>query len=131
MGMCISGDIFQAKVDELLRDIDGVETYIDYIIFLSKDSFEKHIGQSRIIFGRLRATGLKVNEPRFSFGLKEIPYLGYVIKIKGIKPDPKKVQGIMHIGQTATTNEARELIGMVQYYRDMCTRRSHILAPLK
>ena len=29
MGMCVSGDIFQAKLDELLGDIKGIKTYID------------------------------------------------------------------------------------------------------
>ena len=29
MGICASGYIFQAKVDELLSDIEGVKTYID------------------------------------------------------------------------------------------------------
>ena len=37
MGMCASGDIFQAKVDELLGDIEGVKTYTDDILILSKD----------------------------------------------------------------------------------------------
>ena len=32
MGICTSGDIFQARVDELLRDIKGIKTYIDDII---------------------------------------------------------------------------------------------------
>ena len=50
-----------------------------------------------IISGRLRAAGLKVNVPKFSFGLKKIPYLGYIITREGIKPDPKKVQGIMYL----------------------------------
>ena len=86
--------------------------------------------QPRIIFGRLRAAGLKFNAPKCSFGLKEIPYLGYVISREGIKPNPKKVQGIMDLGRPATTTEARELIGTVQYYRDMWTRRSHVLSPL-
>ena len=36
MGMCISGDIFQAKVNELLGDIDGVKAYIDDILVLNK-----------------------------------------------------------------------------------------------
>ena len=36
----------------------------------------------------------------------------------------------MYLRQTANTNEARSLIDMVQYYRDMFPRRSRILAPL-
>ena len=131
MGMCASGDIFQSKVDELLSDIKGAKTYIYDIIVLGKDSFENHIDQLRRIFGRLRAAGLKFNVPKCSFGLKEIPYLGFVITREGIKPDPKKVQGIMYIGLPSTTTKYRALIGMVQYYRDMWPMRSHVLATLE
>ena len=70
MGMCASGDIFKAKVDKLLRDIKGVKTNIDDILVLSKDSFENHIERLRIISGRLRTAGLKLNAPKCSFGLK-------------------------------------------------------------
>ena len=130
MGMCDLGDIFQAKVDDLLGDIEGVKTYINDILVLSKDFFTKHIEQMRIIFGRLRAASLKLNAPKCSFGLKEIPYLGYVITREGIKPDPKKLQGIMDLGRPTTTTEAQSLIGMVQYSIDMWTRQSHVLTPL-
>ena len=75
MGMCASGDIFQAKVEELLGVIEGIKTYIDDILVLGKERFENHIEQPRIIFGRLRAVGLKINAPKCSFGLKEITYL--------------------------------------------------------
>ena len=78
--MCVSGDIFQSKLEELLGDVEGVKTYIDNILVLSKDFFKEYIEQLRIIFGRLRATGLKCNGPKCSFWLKDIPYLGYVIK---------------------------------------------------
>ena len=37
MGMCASGEIFQSKVDKLLGDTDGVKTYIDDILVLSKE----------------------------------------------------------------------------------------------
>ena len=97
MGMCTSGDIFQAKVDELLGDIEGAKTYTDYILILNKDFFRSHIDDLGIIFRRLRAAGLKDNAPKCSFGLKYIPYLGYVITREGIKPDLKKVQGIMDL----------------------------------
>ena len=36
----------------------------------------------------------------------------------------------MDIEQPATTTEARELIGMAQYYRYMWPRQSHVLAHL-
>ena len=106
MGMCNAGDIFQAKLDELLGDIKSVKTYINSILVLRKDRFSNHTEQQRIIFGRFRAVGLKVNSTMCSFVLKEIPYLGYVITWEGIKPDPKIVQEIMDIGRPTTMNEA-------------------------
>ena len=64
---------------------------------------------------RLRSEGLKVNAPKFSFGLKYIPYLGFVITREGIKNDLKKVRGIIDLGRPDTTTYAQELIGVVQY----------------
>ena len=43
MDMCSSGYIFQAKVDDILSNIDGIKTYIYDILVLSKDIFYKHI----------------------------------------------------------------------------------------
>ena len=42
----------------------------------------------------------------------------------------KKVQAILNIGTPKTRKELRSFIGMVNYYRDLYPRRSHILAPL-
>ena len=79
MGMCASGGIFQAKVDDLLGNIKGIKTYIDDILVLSKDIFSNHIEQLRIIFGIFFAEGLKGNAPKCSFWSNYIPYLSYVI----------------------------------------------------
>ena len=43
MGMCASGDISKSKIDELLDDLEGVNSYINDIIILGKDSFETRI----------------------------------------------------------------------------------------
>ena len=79
MGLCASGDIFQAKVYELIGDIGCIMTYIDDILVLDKGIFSRHIDQIRVIFASLRAAGLKVNAPKCSFGLMVIPCLGYII----------------------------------------------------
>ena len=49
----------------------------------------------------------------------------------GIKPDTKKVQGIIDLCKPETEKEMKSLIGMIQFYRDMWRRQSHILSPLK
>ena len=74
------------------------------------------------IFVRLRAAGLKVNAPKYSFLLNLIPHLDYVITREGIKPYPNKVQGIMDIVRPSTTTEAKALIVMFQYCSDMWPR---------
>ena len=76
------------------------------------------------------AAGLKLNEPKYSFGFKDITYLGYLITQEVIKTDPNKVHGIMYVGLPTTTTEARALIGMVQYYRYVWPRQYHIISPL-
>ena len=68
-----------------------------------------------MIFGRLCAAGLKVNDYKCRFGLNNIPHLVYVITREDIKPDLKKAQGIIDLWRPDTTKEERALIGIVQY----------------
>ena len=130
MGMVISGDIFQAKMYDLIGDIDGIRTYIDNILCIGKGSFPQHLQQLEEVFRRFIKAGLKVNAAKCSFGLKEIPYLGYIVSVDGVKPDPKKIQGILDLNKPQTAKEMKSFIGMIQFYKDMWKRRSHILSPL-
>ena len=91
IGMVISGDVFQSKVYDLIGNIEGIRTCIDNILCIGKGTFNEHLNQLEEIFWRYKKAGLKVNASKYSFGLKEIPYLGYIISIDGLKPDPKKV----------------------------------------
>ena len=114
MGMCMSGGIFQAKIYEILHYIEVFKTYIDDIMVLNKDGFPIHIiEQLKVILDRIWRSGLKVNTPKFVFGLKYMHCLVYVITQEGIKNDRRKVQGIMDIVCPNTTTELLALIGMV------------------
>ena len=50
--------------------------------------------------------------------------------MEGVKPDPKKIQGILDLAKPETAKEMKSFIGMVQFYRDMWKQRSHILSLL-
>ena len=49
---------------------------------------------------------------------------------EGIQPVAKKVHAITNIAAPKTKKDLRKFIGMVNYYRDMWVRRSHVLAPM-
>jgi RNase H-like domain found in reverse transcriptase len=78
----------------------------------------------------LRTAGLKVNAKKSFFAKGELEYLGYWVTRQGISPTTNKVNAISNIATPTTKKELRAFIGMVNYYRDMWIRRSHVLAPL-
>jgi hypothetical protein len=129
MGVSCSPDIFQAKIYELLGDIEGVKAYIDDILVIKRGTFDEHLEQLEEIFRRSQRAGIKMNAEKCRFGLNEIDYLGYIVTPEGVKPNPKKIEAIQKMERPRTTTEVRRLIGMVQYYRDLWPRRSHLLQP--
>jgi len=45
-----------------MADLEFVRAYIDDLIILTKDTWENHLQQLKIVFTRLRDAGLKVHE---------------------------------------------------------------------
>ncbi len=129
-GLCNGPDVFQEKMMELFDDIDYVRAYIDDLLILTKSNYQDHLDKLRNIFQKLREAGLKVNVTKSYFARGELEYLGYWITRDGIKPMPKKIEAIQRIAEPKTKKELRSFIGVVNYYRDMWIRRSHVLAPL-
>ena len=130
MGLCNSPDIFQEKMNELFEGLDYVRAYIDDLLILSKGTYEDHLEKLGSVLYRLGQAGLKVNAKKSFFARGELEYLGYWITRDGIQPVKDKVQSIMNLNEPKTRKELRSFIGVVNYYRDMWIKRSHVLAPL-
>ena len=50
MGVTCSPDIFQAKIYELLGNIEGTRAYIDDILVIKKGTFQEHLQQLEEVF---------------------------------------------------------------------------------
>jgi len=130
MGLSNSPDVFQEKMNELFHGFDFVRAYIDDLLVITKGTFQDHLVKLRRVFDKLRDAGLKVNAEKSFFCTGETEYLGYWITRDGIQPMPAKVHAIQKIAEPTTKKQLRGFIGIVNYYRDMWIRRSHVLAPL-
>ena len=132
MGIATSPDIFQKAMNDIFGDLDYVLVYLDDILILSndEDSFQNHLKKVHTVFARLHRMGMKVNLAKTEFFKSELEYLGYLLTPHGIQPLPKKVEAISRILPPKNRRQLRRFLGMVNYYRDMWPKRSHILSPL-
>src|SRR5210317_758151 len=130
MGLCNSPNIFQEKINDLMDGLDFVRAYLDDVLIPTKNSFEEHLEQLEKVLTRLQSAGLKVNASKSKFCRDRLEYLGYIITREGIQPDMKKVEAILKIDTPKARKQLRSFIGLVNYYRDLYPKRSHILAPL-
>jgi hypothetical protein len=131
MGLCISPDVFQEKMSELMAGLEFARAYMDDLLIISTETgFDKHLEKLDMVLTRLQGTGLKINAVKSFFARTELEYLGYNISREGLHPLQKKVEAISQIAPPKTRKQLRRFIGMVNYYRNMWPQCSHLLAPL-
>ena len=107
-----------------------VRTHIDDLLCLTKGSFSDHLENVELVLQRLQKVGLKVNITKSFFARSQLECLGYWITRTGITPVYDKVKVVFKIAEPKNQKELQSFIGVVNCYRDMRVRRSHVLAPL-
>jgi Reverse transcriptase (RNA-dependent DNA polymerase) len=130
MGIANAPDIFQSKINQLMEGLDYVRAYLDDILIVTKNTFEDHLNKLETVLQRLHTADLKINIEKSTFATTSFEYLGYHITTSGIRPLTSKVEAIQRLKPPKTLKQLRSLLGLINYYRDMWKRRSHILSPL-
>ena len=78
---------------------------------------DQHRRDVRTVLQRLRDKGLTINVEKCEFDVKETSYLGNILSTSGIRPDPRKVQALLHWPVPKTTKEVHQFHGLGSYYR--------------
>ena len=90
--------------------------FIDDVICYSK-TFTEHLEHLRLIFERLQEAGIKLKPTKCVFAKERVNYLGHVISVGELRPDPGNVAKIRDLPPPQTRREVRSFIGMATYYR--------------
>ena len=129
-GLSISQDIFQAAMDDGLRDLPGVVSIADDIAVFGCTE-QEHDNNLHTLMERARQINLVFNPTQCHIKQTEIPFFGNVYTATGIKPDPKKVQAISDLKEPNSTAELQSFLGFITYLAPYIPNLSAHTSPLR
>jgi len=129
-GLSSAQDIFQKVMTEMFEDIDGVEVVVNDILIWGTNE-DEHDSRLINVLHRACLRNLKLNKAKCQFKKQEITYLGHVLTIDGLKPDPKKTQAISDMTPPMSREALQRFLGMITYLAKFIPNLSHTAAPLR
>jgi len=82
------------------------------------ESWEEHLQHLDIVFFKLKEVSLKLNPNKCCFVVKSITFLGHVVSKNDTKPDPSKIEAILHFPKPNTITNIRSFFGLTGYYQN-------------
>ena len=110
MGMNVTFDVFQKKLDEIFQNVQGITGIADDMIIYGKlrDEHDIHFLNFLSI---VRKNNLRLNASKLQFQLEEVSFFRHNCNSKGISPDPKKIQAIKQMVFPQTRNQCIASLG--------------------
>ena len=130
-GMKTSPSYFQKAMDDIYQPYlrQFIHNYMDDGLCFS-DSFEDHLDHIRKLFKLYEKYNIQLNPMKCVWGERTVKYLGQILSPDGIKPDPKKINGIRDIRSPKTIAQLRRFLGMINYHSKFIENYAILCAPL-
>lgn len=113
-GLSCAPEVFQMAMDTLFENYPEINPYFDDII-LHSETMNDHCKQLRTVLQIARQNGLKLNKNKVQLAVPKLQYLGHIVSVAGLSPDPKKVQAISDYPTPQNKQELMRFLGMATY----------------
>jgi transposase InsO family protein len=129
-GINAASELFQNKLSQILSGLKGCKNMSDDII-VHGSSEKQHDKNIHAVLQRLQENNLKLNKEKCEFSQKSVVFYGHIFSGDGIRPDPKKISGIVNASAPQNASEVRSLLGMAQYVSRFIPNYSDVTSALR
>ena len=121
--MTLMHEIFKENLD------DFIIIYLDDILIYSK-TWEEHLKHVRATLEILRKNKLFAKLSKCTFGVREVDYLGFILRSNGVAINPHKTSAIKEWPTPKSKKDVQSFLGLINYYRRFIRDCSKIARPL-
>ena len=117
-GLTNSPATFQTIVNELLRDLINTRkgvVFIDNVIVRmeDKEGYDELVAE---IIKRLEENDLYIKLEKYKWKVREVGFLGVVIRLEEIKMEEEKVKGVLDWPIPKYVKDVQKFLGLANYY---------------
>jgi hypothetical protein len=122
---------FTRTMSLVFKDLGSefLKVFVDDLNVHSKN-WEDHLQHLEVVLAKLREVKLKLNPGKCCFAARSIVFLGHVVSHEGTRPDPSKVDAVVHFPVPKTVTDVRSFLGLTGYYRNYVKGYAQMAVPL-
>jgi len=122
---------FTRTMSEVFKDLGSkfLKVFVNDLN-VHNESWGEHLQHLNAILCKLREVNLKLNPNKCCFAVKSITFLGHVVSKEGTRPDPGKIEAILHFPTPKTVTSVKSFLGLTGYYRKYIRGYSRLAGPL-
>jgi hypothetical protein len=122
---------FTRTMSLVFKDLGSefLKVFVDDLNVHSK-SWEDHLQHLEAVLAKLRKVNLKLNPGKCCFTARSIVFLGHVVSHEGTRPDPSKIDAVVHFPVPKTVTDVRSFLGLTRYYRNYVKGYARMAVPL-
>ena len=126
----VSGDVFQERLDRVIRLVPGVLGIADDIVIHGATE-NMHDGTVLVLYKTARLNNLSLNSKKMQFKSTDCKFFGHRLTPDGIKVDPKKIEVIIQMDPPQNVANLQSFNGMVNYLKKFSPVLSELSEPLR
>ena len=115
-GLKVSGDVFQERLDKVLRLVPGVLGIADDIV-IHGPTENTHNGTVLVLCETARLNNLSLNSKKMQFKSTDCKFFGHRLTPDGIKVNPKKIEAIIQMDPPQNVANLQSFNGMINYLK--------------